>query len=85
MIGRVSEILHSGAKFLSTAPIEVGTWKDVNTDHPCISLGRDVYENALEQSGFRVVGCYEDSGKNNYYKAEKVVRSAQKNAAEQAH
>ncbi|MBT8360359.1 MAG: class I SAM-dependent methyltransferase [Desulfobacterales bacterium] len=73
MLGRVSEILHPGTRFLFTAPVEVGTWTDANTGHPCISLGRDAYENALENSGFRVVGYYEDSGKNNYYEVEKVV------------
>lgn len=69
---RVSEILNPGGSFLFTAPIEVGTWVDVNTGHTCRSLGREVYENALQQSGFRLVGRYEDIGKNNYYEAEKV-------------
>ena len=73
MLHRVSEILRPGASFLFTAPIEVGTWTDVSTGHKCISLGHDVYESSLEQSGFRMVECYEDSGKNNYYEAEKVV------------
>lgn len=73
MLGRVSEILHPGTRFLFTAPIEAGTWTDVTTGHLCRSLGRDVYADALEQSGFRLVGYYEDSGKNNYYEAEKVL------------
>jgi len=81
MLHRVSEILRPGASFLFTAPVEVGTWTDINTDHACISLGRDVYESALEQSGFRVLERYEDSGKNNYYEAEKVVGSVPRNAA----
>jgi len=71
MLAKVSEILHTGASFLFTAPIEIGTWTDVNTGHACISLGQEAYERALERSGFRVVGCYEDCGKNNYYEAEK--------------
>lgn len=75
MLGRVSEILLPGARFLFTAPVEVGTWTDVNTGHPCTSLGRDIYESALEQCGLRVVGRYEDGGKNNYYEAEKVFSS----------
>jgi len=81
MLGRVSEILRPGASFLFTAPVKVGTWADANTGHACISLGRDVYENALEQSGFRVVRHYADSGENNYYEAEKVVGSVPRNAA----
>lgn len=76
MLGRVSEILHPGASFLFTAPIEIGTWADVITGHECMSLGRDAYESALEQSGFRVVDRYQDSGKNNYYETEKVVGQA---------
>ena len=75
MLGQVSEILRPGASFLFTAPVEVGTWTDTSTGHTCQSLGRDVYESALEQSGFRVVGRREDIGKNNYYEAEKVVYS----------
>ena len=71
MLNRVSDILRPGASFLFTAPIEQGTWVDVNTGHSCISLGQKVYEKTLEQSGFRVVGHHEDSGKNNYYQAEK--------------
>jgi len=73
MLDRVSEILHPRASFLFTAPVEVGSWSDISTGHTCKSLGREVYESALEQSGFRVVGCYEDSGKNNYYETEKIV------------
>ena len=73
MVARVSEILRAGASFLFTAPVEVGTWADIVTGHRCLSLGRDVYERALENSGFRVVGRYEDNGKNNYYEAEKVL------------
>ena len=73
MLNRVSEVLRPAARFLFTAPVEVGTWMDVNTGHACKSLGRDVYETALKQSGFRVAGFYEDSGKNNYYEAEKSL------------
>lgn len=72
MLSRVSEILHPGASFLFTAPVETGTWADTMTGHACISLGRNAYERALEQAGFRVVRCHEDTGKNNYYEVEKI-------------
>ena len=72
MLEKVSEILHPGASFLFTAPIEVGTWSDMNTGHACVSLGQQAYEGALEQFGFRLVRRHEDSGKNNYYEAEKL-------------
>ena len=81
MLKRVSEILYPGARFIFTAPIEVGTWADVNTGHTCRSLGQCAYERALEQSGFRVLDRYEDSGMNNYYDAEKIVSSMPGNAA----
>lgn len=73
MLHRVSEILLPNASFLFTAPLEAGTWTDVLTGHTCLSLGQDVYKKTLEQSGFRVIGNFEDSGKNNYYEAQKVV------------
>lgn len=71
MLKRISKILRPRASFLFTAPIEKGTWIDVNTGHSCISLGQDAYESVLAQSGFRVMKCYEDSGKNNYYETQK--------------
>lgn len=71
IIKRVSEILHTGGNFLFTAPLETGTWEDICTGHTCISLGQVAYENALCESGFRILGHHEDSGKNNYYEAEK--------------
>ena len=80
MLDRMSEILHPGASFLFTAPIEVGKWTDENTGHACTSLGQRVYEDALKQSGFRVVRHSEDSGRNNYYEAKKVADSAARNA-----
>jgi len=81
MLKRVSEILRPGARFLFTAPLEMGTWTDVNTGHQCISLGRDVYESTLEVSGFRVVDRCQDRGMNNYYEAEKVDSSIPGNAS----
>ncbi|MEM7281913.1 MAG: class I SAM-dependent methyltransferase [Pseudomonadota bacterium] len=73
LLDQVARILRPRASFLFTAPKEVGTWKDALTGHSCVSLGRDVYEDALEQSGFRLVAYHEDSGKNNYYEVEKVA------------
>ena len=73
LLRRVSEILLPGGRFLFTAPIERGTWRDVNTGHECISLGRAQYEATLEASGLRLTATYEDEGKNNYYSVETVV------------
>ena len=71
MIKRVSEILHPGGNFLFTAPLETGSWEDICTGHPCVSIGQQAYENALTESGFRILDHHEDSGKNHYYEAEK--------------
>jgi len=75
MLEQVSDVLHPGASFLLSAPVEVGSWKDTNTGHTCVSLGQEAYEIAFEQSGFRIVQYHEDIGKNNYYEMERVVPS----------
>ena len=72
MIKRVSEVLHTGGNFLFTAPLETETWEDICTGHTCISLGQEAYENALTDSGFRILDHHEDSGKNHYYEAKKI-------------
>jgi SAM-dependent methyltransferase len=72
LLQRVSEILLPGGRFLFTAPIETGTWRDTTTGHECRSLGRARYVEALENAGFCVVGTHVDEGKNNHYEAQKV-------------
>lgn len=72
LLCRVSEILLPGGRFLFTAPIETGTWRDTTTGHECRSLGRARYVEALENSGFRVIGTHVDEGRNNHYEAQKV-------------
>ncbi|MGB5834711.1 MAG: class I SAM-dependent methyltransferase [Thiohalocapsa sp.] len=75
MIPRVSAILKPGARFLFTAPAEIGRWKDSITHRESVSLGRALYAKTLRDSGFRVVGTYKDEGENNYYEAEKLPKS----------
>lgn len=70
-IGQISKILEPGGRFLFTAPIENGTWSDMNTDIECHSLGYESYKDILEKSGFRIISTFVDKGKNNYYEAEK--------------
>lgn len=72
LITRVANILVPGGRFLFTAPIEVGTWRDMNTGIECSSLGHNRYKEILEQSDFRIISTYEDEGRNNYYEAEKL-------------
>lgn len=73
LISRVAEILRPNGRFLFTAPIEAGRWKDLNTGLECSSLGRERYVELLTNSGFRLVATYTDNGGNNYYDAEKTV------------
>lgn len=72
LISRVSEILEPGGRFLFMAPIQIGTWKDMNTGLECISLGQERYEKLLRNVGLHVVATHRDVGENNYYDAEKV-------------
>ena len=72
VIDRIARVLVPGGRFLFTAPTEVGTWQDVNTGIECVSLGRKRYESMMKESGLRSLATYEDTGKNNYYEAEKL-------------
>ena len=70
-IRRISQVLRPTARFLFTAPIELGTWVDVTTGIECRSLGLDSYAKILGEAGFVIRATYIDEGKNNYYE---VVR-----------
>lgn len=72
LIARVAKILAPKGRFLFMAPIQVGTWKDLNTGIECTSLGQARYDELLRDAGFRVVATYTDKGENNYYDAEKL-------------
>lgn len=72
LVARVSRILLPGGRFLFSAPLEVGTWTDMNTGLECRSPGQARYEEMLRESGSRVVATRSDEGGNNYYEAEKV-------------
>jgi len=73
VIASIAKVLVAGGRCLLTAPIEVGTWQDMNTGIECVSLGRKRYEAILAASGLRLLATYEDAGKNNYYEAEKLT------------
>lgn len=75
LLHRVGEILLPNGRFLFTAPIETGTWRDLATGHRCRSLGEARYVQALESAGFRVVGTHVDQGQNNYYAVQKIPQA----------
>ena len=72
LISRVSAILEPGGRFLFMAPIQIGTWKDMNTGLECKSFGQERYEELLRNVGLYVVATRKDVRENNYYDAEKI-------------
>jgi cyclopropane fatty-acyl-phospholipid synthase-like methyltransferase len=72
LIKRVSEILVPGGRFLFMAPIEKGSWIDMNTGLECQSLGQASYKKCAEEAGFRLLATFTDKGANNYYDVERV-------------
>lgn len=72
LLHRVSEILVPNGRFLFTAPIQTGTWRDTCTGHECRSLGVARYGKALEDAGFHLIGTRVDQGENNYYEVQKA-------------
>ncbi len=52
-------------------PQQFCTWTDGMTDRPSISLGHDLYRNALEAEGLSLVETVLDVGENYYYFAQK--------------
>ena len=71
LIQRVAEVLLPGGRFLFTAPVEIGSWADLNTGHECRSLGRERYESILREARFRLLRTDLDEGQNNYYEVER--------------
>ncbi len=74
---RVSEILLPGGRFLFTAPIQTGVWRDTCTGQECRSLGRVRYVQTLEDAGFCLIGTHVDEGQNNYYDVQKISGSGE--------
>ena len=70
LIRRVSERLRAGGRFLFSAPLEAGSWRDAVTDRESLSLGREGYEEALSACGLRLLGTRQDEGGNNHYDAQ---------------
>jgi 2-polyprenyl-3-methyl-5-hydroxy-6-metoxy-1,4-benzoquinol methylase len=71
VIHKVAKALHSGGKFLFTAPREAVTWRDALTGRESISLGSEMYRQILGAEGFALDGEQSDEGDNHYYLASK--------------
>lgn len=71
-ISKVSDHITPGGRFLFTAPVQKGTWKDVITGLECISLGKEMYSDLLKDNGFEILDEIEDEGSNNHYDVKKL-------------
>lgn len=71
LLHRVAAVLNRGGRFLFTAPAETGTWPDLLTGQPSLSLGVVAYRELLASAGLTCVGEYVDEGDNHYYDARK--------------
>jgi len=69
LIGKVSETLKSGGRFLFSAPREAGEWDDLLTERRSVSLGYEAYVSALGLAGFSTVNSLQDASGNHYYDA----------------
>ena len=67
LILKVSRCLLPGGRFLFTAPLETGKWKDMITRTLSHSPGQRAYTQYLEMAGLRIIETYSDAGANNYY------------------
>lgn len=71
LIHRVREALTSEGRFLFSAPLETGSWKDLITGRTSHSLGENAYRSILKSAGFHSIRSYSDSGGSHYYAARK--------------
>lgn len=69
VLRRMAEALNPGGHLLFTAPLQVLEWPDSLTGRTSRSLGAQAYQEILEFSGLRLVGCSSDEGENNYFHA----------------
>ena len=72
LIRKVSGTLRPDGRFLFSAPLEVGSWRDAVTGRESVSLGRERYEEVLSAAGLRLLRTSRDEGDNNYYEAQKA-------------
>ncbi|MEM9838873.1 MAG: class I SAM-dependent methyltransferase [Pseudomonadota bacterium] len=65
----ISLALRPGGQLLFSAPWQTGSWEDVLTKRPSLSLGRDAYTALLQEAGYRLIAEHDDEGGNHYYQA----------------
>lgn len=67
VIADVTASLVSGARFLFTAPWQIGEWPDVLTGRISVSLGRDRYRALLDRVGLVLEGEADDEGGSHFW------------------
>jgi SAM-dependent methyltransferase len=72
LIAKIAAALPSGGRLLFTAPKQSCTWTDAMTERLSISLGHEIYRNAMAVEGLSLVGTLLDVGENYYYFAQKT-------------
>jgi len=72
VIAKASRALVSGGRFLFTSPWQVCEWPDNLSGWRSVSLGAEEYKRLLAETGFELVGTFEDEGENHYFDARKL-------------
>jgi SAM-dependent methyltransferase len=73
LILKIADALHTGGKFLFTAPCQQLAWVDVMTGWRSISLGAGKYRELLVDARFTLLEESRDEGENYYYNAIKLA------------
>lgn len=69
LLGRMAKALKPGGRLLFSAPHQTGTWSDLLTGLPSLSLGRQAYLAHLSAQGLTLIAEHTDSGGSNHYEA----------------
>lgn len=69
LIARIGQVLHSGGRFLFTAPRAAARWRDVLTERVSQSLGEGAYRALLADAGFHPPVIITDNGGNDCFTA----------------
>jgi cyclopropane fatty-acyl-phospholipid synthase-like methyltransferase len=72
LFAKVAAVLPSGGRFLFTAPSQSCSWADIMTGRTSISLGYEVYRNALHTEGMSLLETHRDNAGNHYYFVQKT-------------
>ncbi|MEM9599854.1 MAG: class I SAM-dependent methyltransferase [Pseudomonadota bacterium] len=75
LIGRMARALSPNGRLLMSAPKQAGTWTDLLTDRPSLSLGEDAYRTLFAANDMTLADMFTDAGGSNYYSLRKSSAS----------